>query len=55
MDRAAEPVPAENPDVGTRSGWMRTPRRRTLQQRPVPTQVVMIGVLAQDQPQVPLT
>jgi hypothetical protein len=54
MDQAAEPVPAQNPDVCARSGWMRTPGRRALLQRPVrPVGVVMVGVLIKDQPQVP--
>ena len=45
-DQAAEPVPAPNPDVGARSGRMRTPGRRALLQRPVRAmQVVMVGVL----------
>jgi hypothetical protein len=33
MDQAIEPLPAENPDVRARSGWMRA------------MQVVEIGVL----------
>jgi hypothetical protein len=35
------------------SKWLRTPGRRPLLQRPVPVQVVVIDVLAKDQPQVP--
>jgi hypothetical protein len=54
MDQAAEPVPAQNPDVRARSGWMRTPGRWTLVHRPVRAmQIVVIGVLIKDQPQVP--
>jgi hypothetical protein len=53
-DQAAEPVPAENPDIRARSGWMRTPGRRALLQHPVRAMlVIVIDVLAQDQPQVP--
>lgn len=52
MDQATEPVPAQNPGVGA-WGWRnRTPGRRSLLQRPVRAmQVVMVGVLAEDQPQ----
>ena len=55
MDQAAGPAPAQNPDAGVRRGRNRTPGRRDLLQRPVRAmQVVMVGVLAEDQPQVPL-
>jgi hypothetical protein len=53
-DQPAEPVPAENPDAGVRSGRMRTPAGRTLFQRPVrPVRVSVIGIFAEDRPQVP--
>src|SRR5713226_803741 len=56
MNQASEPVPAQNPDGSARNGWMRTPGRRTLSQRPVrPVGVVVIGVLAEDEPEVPFT
>ena len=55
MDRAAEPVAAENPDVCPESGLMRAPGRRTLLQRPVRTVgVIVIDVLIKDQSQVAL-
>jgi hypothetical protein len=54
MDQAAEPVPAQNPDVGGQSGWMRTAGGRPLLQRPVRAmQIAVIGVLVKDKPQVP--
>jgi hypothetical protein len=54
MNQAAESVSAQNPDVLAQSGWMQAPGRRTLAQCPVRTvRVVVVGVLAQDQPQVP--
>jgi len=50
-DQAAEPVSPQNPNVGARSGWNRTPGRRGLLERPVRAmQVVMVGVFAEDQP-----
>src|SRR5690348_7597589 len=55
-DQAAEPVLAQNPDVGVQSGWMRTPGAWALLQCPVrPVRVVVIDVPAQGQAQVPLT
>jgi hypothetical protein len=55
MDQPAEPVPAQNLEVRAMSGLMRMPGRRILSQRPVrPVTVVVIGVLAEDQPQAPL-
>jgi hypothetical protein len=55
MDQATEPITAQNPDVGIRSRRNRMPGRRPLLQRPMrPMRVVMIDVLAEDQPQVPL-
>jgi len=55
MDQATEPVPAQNPGVGAWGGRNRTPGRRSLLQCPVRAmQVVMVGVLAEDQPQVSL-
>jgi len=54
VDQAAEPVSAENPDVGTQNGWMRTPGRRALLQCPVrPVSVVVIDVLAENEPEMP--
>lgn len=51
MDQATEPVPAQNPDVCAQSRRMRTTGRWPLVQRPVrPVRVVMIGILAEDQP-----
>jgi hypothetical protein len=50
-DQAAEPIAAENPDIGTCSTRMRTSDRRALLQRAVgPMDVVVIGILAEDQP-----
>jgi hypothetical protein len=43
-DQAAEPLPAEKPDVCARSGWMRTPGRRALLQCPVrPVRIVVFS------------
>jgi hypothetical protein len=53
-DQAAEPVPPQDPDIRAHSGQTLTPGWRALAQSPVRAMaVVMIGVLAQDQPQVP--
>src|SRR5690348_4096688 len=53
-DLAAEPVPAQYPDAGAPSRWIHAPGGRVLLQRPVRSvAVVVIGVLTQDQPQVP--
>ena len=53
MDQAAGPVPAQDSGACIRSGWMRTPGRRPLLQRPVRAMhAVVIGVLVQDQSQV---
>jgi hypothetical protein len=50
----AEPVPAKNPDVWAQDGWMRTPRRRALLHCPVrPVGVVVIGLLAENEPEMP--
>jgi hypothetical protein len=55
MDQAAEPVPAQDPDISVRIRRMRTSGRRTLLQCPVwPVRVVVIDVLIKNQPQVPL-
>jgi hypothetical protein len=55
VDQAAELVPAHNPDVRAQIRWMRTPCWRTLAQCPVrPVRVVVIDILTEDQPQVPL-
>jgi hypothetical protein len=54
MDQAAEPVPGQHLDIRTQNRWIRRPSRRGLLQRPVrPVDVVMVGVLVQDQSQVP--
>lgn len=54
VDQAAEPVSAQNQDVGLRSGWMRTPGGRALLQCPVrPVRVVVVDVLTQGQAHVP--
>jgi len=54
-DQAAWPVPAHYPDACARSGRMRTRGGWPLVQCPVrPAGVVVIGVLAEDKPQVPL-
>ena len=56
VDQAAEPVPPQNTHTGHFGGPMRTPGRRFLFQRPVrPMGVVVVDVLAQDHPQVPLS
>jgi hypothetical protein len=52
MNQATEPVPAQNPDACARGRRMRTPGRRALLQRPLrAVQLVVVGVLAQDQSQ----
>jgi hypothetical protein len=54
VDEAAEPIPPENARIRHGCGWMRTPGGRVVVQRPVrPVAVVVTGVLAEDQPQVP--
>jgi hypothetical protein len=55
VDQAAEPVPAQDPDIRVRSGRMITPSGRALEERPVRAMnVIVLHVLTQDQPQVPL-
>jgi hypothetical protein len=55
VDQAAEAVPAQNAYTACFGRWMCAPCGRVLLQRLVrPMAVVMIGVLAEDQPQVPL-
>ena len=55
VDQAAEPVPAQNAHNGHFGRQMRASGGRLLLQRPVrAVRIVMIGVLAEDQPQVPL-
>jgi len=47
-------VSPQNTHAAHLYGWMDAPGGRTLLQRPVrPMSVVMVGVLSQDQPQVP--
>jgi hypothetical protein len=54
VDHAAEPVPAQNAHIGHFDRRIRAPVGRLLLQRPVRTvRIVMIGVLAKDQAQVP--
>jgi hypothetical protein len=54
VDQAAEPVPAHNAHSGHFRRPMCTSGGRILQQRPVwPVRVLVIDILAQDQPQVP--
>jgi hypothetical protein len=56
VDEAAEPILPENARIRDGCGWVRTPGGRVLVQRPVrPVAVVVIDVLAEDQPQVPFT
>ena len=50
----AEPVPPRNPDTCACCGRILPPGGRVLARRPVrPVAVIVIGVLAEDQPQVP--
>jgi len=54
VDQAAEPVPPRNPDTCACCGRILPPGGRVLARRPVrPVAVIVIGVLAEDQPQVP--
>jgi len=54
VDQAAEPVPPQNPDTCACCGRVLASGGRVLVQRPVrPVAVVVIGVLAEDQLQVP--
>ena len=56
MDQASEAVPAQNPDVCAQIRLIRTTSRRILAQSPVrPVRVVVIDILTEDQPQMPLT
>ena len=56
VDQAAEPVSAHNAYTGHFRRRVRAPCGRVLLQCPMrPVDVVVIGVLAEDQPQVPLT
>src|SRR5260370_18501281 len=55
VDQAAEPVPPQDPDIRVRSGRMITPGGRALAERPVRAMnVIVLDVLTQNQPQVPL-
>ena len=55
MDQAAEPVPAQDPDIRAQGGRKLVPGGRGLAERPVRAMdVILIDILAQDQPQVPL-
>src|SRR6185437_11246714 len=54
-DQAAEPVPSQDPDTWVHKGRMLTPGGRALAERPVRAMnVIVLDVIAQDQPQVPL-
>src|SRR5215470_17881783 len=54
-DQAAEPVPPQDPDIRVHNGWMLAPGGRALAERPVRAMnVIVLDVLTQDQPQVPL-
>jgi len=54
VDQAAESVSAQNAHTGHFDRRMRTPGGRVLLQRPVRAmRVVVVGVLAEDQPRVP--
>ena len=56
VNQAAESVPAQNTHTGHSGGWMCAASGRALQQRPMrPVRIVVIGVLAKDQPQMPFT
>src|SRR5204862_3635437 len=56
VDQAAEPVTAQNAHTGHFRRLMRTPGGWVLPQRPVrPVRVVVVGVLAEDQPRVAFT
>ena len=55
VDQAAEPVPSQDPDIRSRNGRRLTPSGRALAERPVRAMnVIVLDVLTQDQPQVPL-
>jgi hypothetical protein len=55
VDQAAEPVPPQDPDILAHSGLRLTPSGRALAQRPVRAMnIIVLDVLTQDQPQVPL-
>jgi hypothetical protein len=54
-DQAAEPVPPQDTDIRVHNGRTVTPSGRALAERPVRAMnVVVLDVLTQDQPQVPL-
>ena len=54
-DQATEPIPSQDPDIRTYKGRMVTPGGRALAERPVRAMnVIVLDVLAQDQPRVPL-
>ena len=54
VDQAAEPISPQNPDISAWGWCVRRSGGRILVECPVrPAGVVMVGVLAQDQPQVP--
>jgi hypothetical protein len=55
LDQAAEPVPPQNPGTCAFGRRILLPAGRVLVQRPVrPMGAVMVGVLAEDKPQVPV-
>jgi hypothetical protein len=54
VDQAAEPVPPQNPGACACCGRILAPGGRLLVQGPVrPVAVIVIGVLVEDEPQVP--
>ena len=56
VDQAAEPFSAQDADSRSFGGWAGAPGGRLLVERPVwPVGVVVIGVLAEDEPQMPFT
>jgi hypothetical protein len=56
VDQSAYPVSPQDPYMRAVRGPMGSPRRWVLVQRPVgPMGVVVIGVLAEDEPEMPFT
>ncbi len=54
-DQAAEPVPPQHLDIRAWNRWLRAPGGRVLLQGPMrPVSVVVIDVLLENEPQVPL-
>ena len=54
-NQAAEPIPPQDPDIRAHGGQTLTPNWRALAERPVRAMnAIVLDVLTQDQPQVPL-